>query len=119
MTLELCAWLQSIQSAHMCCTRRMGLSYLRIEEASHPVGFWAASIQPLVELVIPLQQPQEPVSQCAGLPRLLQPVLGNASIEERIQAVYEASTEGNGTGDGQAQILEGAGGELDDNVEAV
>ncbi len=44
------------------------MRYLRVEEASHPVGLRPAGVEPFEELVMALQQAQEPITKRAGLP---------------------------------------------------
>ena len=60
---------------------------LGIEEASDPVCLGPARIQPLGELLMALQQAQEPVAQRGRLPGASQPLGRNARVEQRIQSL--------------------------------
>ena len=92
---------------------------LGVKESRQPVRLRPARINPLEELLVSLQQPREPVSQGACLPTFLQPRGWYPGIKECIEGVDQVGIEGNGTGNGHTQALEGRRRQLGYNIQPV
>lgn len=78
-----------------CWTSHRGLPYLWVEESCHPVGLGPPRVEPLEQLVVPLQKSQEPITQRASLPGFLEPIFRDAGIEESIQSINERTAQSN------------------------
>ena len=90
-----------------------------VEETREPVRLGSALGQPRLQLLVPLQQALEPRAERPALPRPLEPLGGDLSVEEGVQGVHQVTAERHGTRDGQPQVLQRLGGEIDDDVQAV
>mmetsp|Transcript_6332 Transcript_6332/g.12237 ORF Transcript_6332/g.12237 Transcript_6332/m.12237 type:complete len:359 (-) Transcript_6332:9696-10772(-) len=106
-----------VATVHLLLHRRE--ESLGVEEAGHPVRFGAPQIEPLVQLVVPLEQASEPVSKGQGLPGLGQPGGWDTRVEEGVDGVDEVAGQGDGSGDGKPQVLERGGGEASNHIETV
>ena len=72
---------------HHDIVHKESLADLGVEEAGEPVGLGSTAVEPLCELVMPCQEPGEPVAECGGLPAFCEPVAGDARIVQRLQRV--------------------------------
>ena len=80
---------------------------LGVEEGAHPEAAGAPAVEPAVQLVVARQQARQPAAAAARLPADLGPALGYPREEQGVQGVEQLVAEGNGAGNGEAQVAQG------------